>query len=104
MTSETKQEKVHPEVGRSRLMGSNIYFNETGAVLDVTLFKKDLKDMPKIIKLWDAELQRVMLVLNWSNYKTGMRTYSKGFKFAISAPPDLLFSATYVLKHMGVYL
>lgn len=89
-----------PEVGRSRLMGSNLFFEETGACLDITLFKKDLKDMPKILKIWDSELERVMLALNWGNYKTGLRIYSKGFKFAISAPSDLLFVALYALRQV----
>ncbi len=39
-----------------------------------------------------------MQALNWSGYKTGIRVYSKGFKYAISAPADLLFCAIYVLR------
>lgn len=87
-----------PEIGKSRLMGSNIYFTETGAVLDITLFGKDLKAMPKLLKMWEVELKRIMTALNWSGYKTGIRIYSKGFKYAISAPVDLLFCGIYVLR------
>ncbi len=98
MSEKTTEQLAEPDIGKSRLMGSNIYFTGTGAVLDITLSGTDLKDMRKLLKLWDTELERIMQALNWSGYKTGIRTYSKGFKYAISAPEDLLFCAIYVLR------
>ncbi len=79
-----------PDVSDTRLMGPNIYFYDTGAVLDVLLYGKDIEHIPEIIKLWEIELKRVMTALNLIEYKTGIRIYSRGFKYAVSFPPDLL--------------
>ena len=98
---EASPEAAEPDIGKSRLMGSNIYFSGTGAALDITLSGQDLKDMSKLIKLYEVELERIMQALNWSGYKTGIRVYSKGFKYALSAPADLLFCAIYVLRQTG---
>ncbi len=79
-----------PDISDTRLMGPSIYFNDTGAVLDIILFGKDIEYIPEIIKLWEIELKRVMYALNLLEYKTGIRIYSQGFKYAVSFPPDLL--------------
>ncbi len=79
-----------PYISDTRLMGANIYFNDTGAVLDILLSGEDIESIPEFIKLWEIELKRVMAALNLTEYKTGIRIYSQGFKYAVSFTPDLL--------------
>lgn len=86
---------AEPNVGKSRLMGANLFFPEPGAVLDATLNSEDMKDIDKIVELWYKELARVMHALNWRGYKAVHQIYSNGVKFAITAPADLLYVAAF---------
>src|SRR6185437_748494 len=85
-------------VGRStRLFGANLFFDEPGSVLDVPV--SDNQD--ELVKLWFMELNRVLPVIGWeSNYKTGFKKYSKGIRFAVSAPFDLLWAATDLVEYI----
>lgn len=95
----TKEVEVlaQPDVGKSRLMGANLFFPEPGAVLDATLNSTDMQDAQKIIDIWYKELNRIMTALNWSGYKAEHKKYSRGIKFAISAPADLLYVGAFTL-------
>lgn len=80
----------------TRLMGSNTFFNEPGAVLDVGV----TFDQAKLTELLISEAERVLKRLNWVDYKQGYKVYSKGIRFAITAPIDLLWVACDVLDYI----
>lgn len=86
------------DAGRStRLWGANIFFDDPGAVLDVHI----INDQEQLINLWQLRLSQLLTMVGWiSDYKRGYKIYSKGIRFAISAPIDLLWVATEVLEHV----
>lgn len=86
-----------PEGRSTRLFGANWFFDKSGAVLDVPVDK----NQDELVKLWFLELDRLLPVLNWENdYQTGYKIYSKGIRFAISAPFDLLWAATDLVDYV----
>ncbi len=91
---------IEPNVGKSRLMGPNLFFSKPGAVLDATLNPADMRDINQIVDLWYKELNRVMAALNWRGYQAVHDIYSNGIKFAITAPDDLLFVAAFSIREI----
>ncbi|MCE3269276.1 MAG: mur ligase middle domain protein [Burkholderiales bacterium] len=88
-----------PEGRSTRLFGDNLFFDNSGAVLDVPV--TDNQD--ELVKFWLLELHRVLPVIGWEdNYQTGYKKYSKGIRFAISAPYDLLWAATELVEYLWI--
>jgi cyanophycin synthetase len=86
-----------PEGRSTRLFGANLFFDRAGAVLDVHVV--DHQD--ELVKLWIVELNRVLPAINWEpGYLTGHKKYSKGIRFALSAPYDLLWAATDLVEYI----
>lgn len=91
-------EKFKLADGRStRLFGANIFFDNSGAVIDVPA----IENQDQIVQIWLNEVNRILPNLGWEpNYLTGYKKYSRGIRFAISAPFDLLWAATDLLEYL----
>jgi len=75
-----------------RLMGSNLYFAETGAVLELVGAPID----DDLIAAWRARVMRAGAHLGWVNRRAVARRHAAGAALAIAAPCDQLFLATEV--------
>ncbi len=84
------------DVGYSRrLVGPNLFFNDTGTVLDVEV----TTDQDKLVILWQDEVKRIMPVFSslWFDYKVAYKVYQSGIRLALSAPSDILLAACDVI-------
>lgn len=73
-------------------MGSNMFFAQPGAVLDVVETSVD----ERLIHSWETRLQRACVRLRWPTIKTVARRHAGGMLLAFSAPIDQLLLATEV--------
>jgi UDP-N-acetylmuramyl tripeptide synthase len=75
-----------------RLTGSNVFFAEAGAVLDVVAPPRDESWLAD----WRARVERIAAQLGWPDFKIAMRRHRSGILLAITAPVDQLLLATEV--------
>jgi cyanophycin synthetase len=75
-----------------RLMGANLFFASTGAVLEVVAVPID----EALIDAWRARVERAGARLGWSLRQAVVRRHAAGASLAITAPYDQLFTATEV--------
>ena len=73
-----------------RLTGPNLLWNQCGAVIDVR-FKDEEKS---VIEHWNNYAGAILEAIGWGAQKTCIRFYPQGASLAISAPIDVLYSAT----------
>lgn len=73
-----------------RLTGPNLLWNRSGAVIDVH-FKDEEKS---VVEIWDRYARRILKAIGWQTEQTCIRHYPQGASLAISAPIDVLYSAT----------
>ena len=82
-----------PEGYSRRLVGPNLFFKETGTVLDIPL----TDDREKLTKLFYDEVNRILPALGWTDIKAKHIFFSNGVRFAISAPVDITMPACDVI-------
>ncbi len=76
-----------------RLTGPNLYFAETGAVLETGI--GPIVDR-SLIDAWQARVARVRAALGWPLGEVLIRTHRSGVTLGFSAPFDQLYAATEV--------
>ncbi|WP_232223310.1 Mur ligase family protein [Francisella frigiditurris] len=82
-----------PEGYSRRLVGPNLFFKETGTVLDVPL--KDNKD--EMTKLFYKEAERILPALGWKDIKITHKFFRNGVRLAFIAPVDITMPACDVI-------
>ncbi|MBK2149778.1 Mur ligase [Francisella tularensis] len=82
-----------PEGYSRRLVGPNLFFKETGTVLDVPLV--DNRD--ELTKLFYQEANRILLALDWQDIKITHKFFNNGVRFAMTAPVDITMPACDVI-------
>ena len=75
-----------------RLTGPNLLWNKCGAVIDVR-FSDDQK---QVVSLWERLAADILSSIGWESQQTRIRYYPQGASLAISAPVDVLYTATEV--------
>jgi UDP-N-acetylmuramyl tripeptide synthase len=75
-----------------RLTGSNVFFVETGVVLDVI----EAPQGDAWLAAWRERVERAAAELGWPGLKSAVRRHTGGVLLAITAPADQLFLATEV--------
>lgn len=73
-----------------RLTGPHLLGDWTGAALDVTLSHGD---DPRLAE-WERQARRLMAAVGWPGTQVAHRRFAGGANLAISAPADVLYSAT----------
>ncbi|MDA0910914.1 MAG: Mur ligase family protein [Proteobacteria bacterium] len=84
-----------PEGYSRRLVGPNLFFNETGVVLDIPL----KTNQEVLIKLWQKNCERLLPLLGFSEYKLAHKAYSEGLRLAFTAPCDILLASCDVIDY-----
>ncbi|WP_440682978.1 Mur ligase family protein [Cysteiniphilum halobium] len=84
-----------PEGYSRRLVGPNLFFNETGVVLDIPL----KMHQQVLIKLWQKNCDRLLPLLGFSEYKLAHKAYSEGLRLACTAPCDILLASCDVIDY-----
>jgi UDP-N-acetylmuramyl tripeptide synthase len=78
-----------------RLTGPNLFWNKTGAILDVATANCDKN---KIIEVWTDHCRQLLDSLNWHDEQITSRIYAGGLSLVISAPIDCLYAATEITE------
>ena len=73
-----------------RLTGPNLLWNKCGAIIDVEFDSAD----SQVVDLWDKYVHEMFARLGWTDERTVIRQYPDGASLAISAPIDVLYTAT----------
>ncbi len=84
-----------PEGYSRRLVGPNLFFNETGVVLDVPL----KTEQEELVKIWQTNCERLLPLLGLSEYKLAHKIYSEGLRLAFTAPCDILLASCDVIDY-----
>ena len=74
-----------------RLTGPNLLWDKPGAVLDVRFEDGDAETD---IEAWRTQVTRMLHALDWEREQTCVRRFKDGASLAISAPLDVLYTAT----------
>lgn len=82
-----------PEGYSRRLVGPNLFFKETGTVLDIPL----IDDRKKLTKLFNQEAYRILPELGWTEIKLEHKFFNNGVRFAMTAPVDITMPACDVI-------
>ncbi|GAB4222084.1 MAG: Mur ligase family protein [Francisella sp.] len=82
-----------PEGYSRRLVGPNLFFKETGTVLDVPL----LENRDKLTELFYQEAQRILSALDWPDIKITHKFFNNGVRFAMTSPVDITMPACDVI-------
>ena len=82
-----------PEGYSRRLVGSNLFFKETGTLLDVPL----VENRDELTKLFYQEANRILLALDWQDIKITHKFFNNGVRFAMTAPVDITMPACDVI-------
>ena len=82
-----------PEGYSRRLVGSNLFFKETGTVLDVPL----VENRDELTKLFYQEANRILLAFDWQDIKITHKFFNNGVRFAMTAPVDITMPACDVI-------
>jgi len=73
-----------------RLTGPNLFFTQTGTVLDVSLPEAVAE---RVISLWQVQVQDLLDAVGWSESERHVRRYDGGASLAFTAPTDALYTA-----------
>ncbi|WP_116963959.1 Mur ligase family protein [Fastidiosibacter lacustris] len=84
-----------PEGYSRRLVGPNLFFSETGTVLDIPL----KSHQQELVNIWQNVCKRVLTELNWGEYKLAYKIYNGGLRLAFTAPVDILLAACDVIDY-----
>jgi UDP-N-acetylmuramyl tripeptide synthase len=82
-----------PEGYSRRLVGPNLFFIESGTVLDVPL----KQDKQKLVDLWHKEAKRILPELGFKKIKLSHKIYNNGVRLALVAPFDITMAACDVI-------
>ncbi|AJC49542.1 Mur ligase [Allofrancisella guangzhouensis] len=82
-----------PEGYSRRLVGPNLFFKETGTVLDVPL----TEGREKLTELFYQEAKRILPALGWEEIKIAHKFFNNGIRLAITAPVDITMPACDVI-------
>ncbi|QIW11094.1 Mur ligase family protein [Francisella sp. LA112445] len=82
-----------PEGYSRRLVGPNLFFKETGTVLDVPL----VKNREELTKLFYQEAEKFLPALGWEQIKITHKFFNNGVRFAFIAPVDITMPACDVI-------
>jgi cyanophycin synthetase len=74
-----------PEGYSKRLIGPNLFFKETGTVLDLPI----TEEQGKIVSLCEQEAMRVLPALGWKEVHTAHKIYNNGIRLAFVSPFDI---------------
>lgn len=77
----------------SRLLGQNRFFDEPGAVMDISWQGNN----QEIAELYQVELSKLLVLLPVKNYVVKVKVFNSGINIAISYPYDLLMVACEIL-------
>lgn len=73
-----------------RLLGPNLFFAETGAMLESAGIEVDAM----LLAAWSQRVADAAATLDWPPARTVIREHASGTQFVLAAPPDQLFTAT----------
>ena len=73
-----------------RLTGPNLLWNNCGAVIDVSF----VEEHKKVVNQWQNCAEQLLKEIGWVEQRTIIRPYPQGASLAISAPIDVLYTAT----------
>ncbi|MFT6834327.1 MAG: cyanophycin synthetase [Francisellaceae bacterium] len=82
-----------PEGYSRRLVGPNLFFIESGTVLDIPLEH----DKQKLVELWQAEAERILPELRFDVIKLDYKIYNNGIRLALVAPFDITMASCDVI-------
>lgn len=82
-----------PEGYSRRLVGPNLFFKETGTVLDVPL----VENRDELTKLFYQEANKLLPALGWEQIKIVHKFFNNGVRFAFTAPVDITMPACDVI-------
>lgn len=82
-----------PEGYSRRLVGPNLFFKETGTVLDVPL----VENREELTKLFYQEAEKFLPALGWEQIKITHKFFNNGVRFAFTAPVDITMPACDVI-------
>ena len=77
----------------SRLLGQNRFFDEPGAIMDISWQGNN----QEIAELYQVELSKLLAILPVKNYVIKVKVFSNGINIAVSYPYDLLMVACEIL-------
>lgn len=78
------------EVEARRLTGPHLLDQRQGAALDIPLAEGD----ERLPDLWEAEARRLLTAVGWAGERTHVRRFEGGASLVVTAPIDVLYSAT----------
>ena len=73
-----------------RLTGPHLLDQRQGAALDIPLAEGD----ERLPDLWEAEARRLLTAVGWAGERTHVRRFEGGASLVVTAPIDVLYSAT----------
>ena len=76
-----------------RLVGPNLFFKETGTVLDIPL----TEDRERLTELFYQEANRILPELGWVDIKITHKFFNNGVRYAMIAPVDITMPACDVI-------
>ena len=76
-----------------RLVGPNLFFKETGTVLDIPL----IDDRERLTELFYQEANRILPELGWVDIKITHKFFNNGVRYAMIAPVDITMPACDVI-------
>ena len=82
-----------PEGYSRRLVGPNLFFKETGTVLDVPL----VENREELTELFYQEAEKFLPALGWEQIKITHKFFNNGVRFAFTAPVDITMPACDVI-------
>ena len=77
------------------LQGPNLFFTQTGCVLDVPI----KSDQQALVDLWQKLTAKLLQALDWPAYEIAYRICNEGIRLALSAPADILLAACDVIDY-----
>ena len=82
-----------PEGYSRRLVGPNLFFKETGTVLDVPV----TENQQTLVELWKEEARRILPELGFEQISLHHKIYNHGIRLALKAPFDITMAACDVI-------
>lgn len=73
-----------------RLTGPNLYWNQPGAVLDVSC---DTQVAARLVSAWSKQVAQLMQAVGWDPSRITSRQFKGGASLVINAPVDVLYAA-----------
>ena len=78
-----------------RITGPGMIWDRRGALLEILV--EDF-DKAAVVAAWEADMQRVLDALDWTDSRRISRIFENGVTVMISAPADLLYSAVFAIE------